>query len=127
MRVQRQQWLRPFYFNPYYPAHYPCDQYMRRPLPEVDSSQFVHSASQMDGLLTDAKKLTAYLSTSKEQAKKILAAAQASNSVLVKKLLRASGITNELETEFNPDGVRLILSYKNPDLNCCRLIVVLRW
>ncbi|WP_307430638.1 hypothetical protein [Bacillus sp. V2I10] len=100
---------------------------MRRPLPEVDSSQFVHSASQMDGLLTDAKKLTAYLSTSKEQAKKILAAAQASNSVLVKKLLRASGITNELETEFNPDGVRLILSYKNPDLNCCRLIVVLRW
>ncbi|MGM0922429.1 MAG: hypothetical protein ACQEWW_14650 [Bacillota bacterium] len=100
---------------------------MRRPLPEVDSSQFVHSASQMDGLLTDAKKLTTYLSTSKEQAKKILAAAQASNSVLVKKLLNASGITNELETEFNPDGVRLILSYKNPDLNCCRLILVLRW
>ncbi|TDL78623.1 hypothetical protein [Peribacillus frigoritolerans] len=96
-------------------------------MPEVDSSQFVHSASQMDGLMADAKKLTNYLSTSKEQAKKILAAAQESNTILVKKLLLASGITNELETEFNPDGVRLILSYKNPDLNCCRLILVLRW
>jgi hypothetical protein len=96
-------------------------------MPEIDSSQFVHSASQTDGLLTDAKKLTTYLSTSIEQTKKIMAAAQASNSVLVKKLLRASGITNELETEFNPDSLRLILSYKNPDLNCCKLILVLRW
>lgn len=96
-------------------------------MPEVDSSQFVYSASHMDGLMADAKKLTNYLSTSKEQAKKILAAAQESNTILVKKLLLASGITNELETEFNPDGVRLILFYKNPDLNCCRLILVLRW
>ncbi|UOK57525.1 hypothetical protein MGI18_24295 [Bacillus sp. OVS6] len=39
-------------------------------MPEIDSSQFVHSASQTDGLLTDAKKLTTYLSTSKEQTKR---------------------------------------------------------
>lgn len=125
MRVQRHHFSMPYF--PWFYDPFPYERYISRPFPEVDSSQFVHSASQMDGLIADAKKLTSYLSASKEQSKMIIAAAQKSNKPLVIKLLRASGIVNELDTEFNPDGMRVILFYKNPDLKCCRLILVLRW
>jgi hypothetical protein len=112
---------------PYYPWFYDQFPYIRRSFPVADASQFVQSALQMDGLMADAKKLTAYLSASKEQSKKIIEAARKSNKPLVIKLLRSSGIVNELDTEFNPDGIRLILFYKNPDLKCCSLILILRW
>lgn len=125
MRVQRHHFSMPYYqwfYNPF-----PYEQYFSRPFPEADSSQFVQSAALMDGLMADAKKITSYLTASKEQSKKIIAAAQESNKPLVNKLLRLSGIVNEVDAEFNPDGIRVNLFYKNPDLKCCSLILVLRW
>lgn len=93
-----------------------------RQYPDVNPENFSKSAKLIVTLFEDAQKMTDKLSTSSEFAKKILSLAQQSKKKEVLDLLLSLGIKNSLESEFNPDGIRIILKS-----DCCRLIVFLRW
>ncbi|MFS0863696.1 hypothetical protein [Fredinandcohnia sp. 179-A 10B2 NHS] len=114
-------------FNDYY--EYPTYQYhpYYRKLPETDPTLFNESAISMQGLMKDASHILNHLATSKPFAKKVMAAAQASNLNEVNKLLKSTGIKSEVNTSFNPDGINLKLSSKVGSTDCCQLTIALRW
>lgn len=76
----------PIPIHPY--LHYP---YPIRQLPEVKPDQFVKSAQSSMALLTDANTLITRFQ-SRDYARRVMQAAQASNSSAVNELLRTSGI-----------------------------------
>ncbi|MFC0270991.1 hypothetical protein ACFFIX_05955 [Metabacillus herbersteinensis] len=93
-----------------------------RQYPDVNPQVFSESSKLVGTLFEDAQKMTDKVSTSPEFAKRILSLAQQSKKKEVVDLLLTLGIKNTLESEFNPDGIRIILKS-----DCCQLIVVLRW
>lgn len=99
--------------------------YPFRQLPEVKPDQFVKSAQSSMALLTDARTLITRFQ-SKDYARRIMQAAQASNSNAVNELLRTSGITHLPKIKYNPDGITLDFDNKNAP-PCCYLTLKLRW
>lgn len=110
----------PIPIHPY--LYYP---YPFRQLPEVKPDQFVKSAQNSLILLTDARTLMTRFQ-SKDYARRIMQAAQSSNTNAVNELLRTSGITHLPKVKYNPDGITLDFDNKNAP-PCCYLTLKLRW
>jgi hypothetical protein len=105
----------------YYPAPY------YRKLPEVDPTLFKESAEEMRILMMDASIMLAKLADSKEFAKQVMAAAQASNDKEVDRLLKSTGIKSDVKATFNPDGLNLQLEASVGGTKSSQLTIALRW
>jgi len=106
-------------------TNYPSPYY--RKLPEVDPSLFKESAQEMRILMLDASKMLAKLAGSKEFAKQVMAAAQASNSKEVVRLLKSTGIKSDVKATYNPDSLNLKLEASVGGTKASELTIALRW
>ncbi|MCC3355744.1 hypothetical protein [Bacillus sp. REN16] len=98
-----------------------------RKLPEVDPTLFKESAEEMRILMRDASVILAKLADSKDFAKQVMAAAQASNDQEVNRLLKTTGIQSHVKATFNPDGLNLQLEASIAGTKSSLLTIALRW
>ncbi|MGM0754337.1 MAG: hypothetical protein ACQET6_20760 [Bacillota bacterium] len=122
----------PFYqpvqrpYPPTYSRTQPVFSYNRN-YPPVDSNTFMSSAGKTLILMDDAQKVLRRINSSKDFSSKFMKAAQQSNLPEVHKLLQTIGTTVQPVVSFNPDGVRLVFDEKLGQVDCCHLIVIVRW
>ncbi|MEH7237252.1 hypothetical protein [Bacillus sp. JJ1562] len=110
---------------PEHGSYYPYTDY--RKLPDVDPTLFKESAEEMRILMKDASLILAKLADSKDFAKKVMAAAQASNDKEVDRLLKTTGIQSKVKATFNPDGLNLKLEASVAGSKSSQLTIALRW
>jgi hypothetical protein len=112
-----------YYHHPYYqPEHWPSRQ-----IPPIDPTLLTKSANQTKKLMRDADIVLDRLSKSKEFGRQIMYAAQSSNPKEVKRLIQSIGVRSDINTHFTPDELQLELRSKVNDVDCCRLVIALRW
>ncbi len=102
---------------------------MNRPVyfPPIDTSLFTSSAKTMQDVVRDAGTLSHVISTSHPFAQQLMHAAQQSNNPEVRRLLQTLGIRSAINTSFDPDSIRITLSRRANNIECCRLTVSFRW
>ncbi|MEH7387456.1 hypothetical protein V7147_18875 [Bacillus sp. JJ1521] len=108
------------------PVSYYPSPYIRK-FPEVDPTLFKESAEEMRILMRDASLILAKLADSKNFAKQVMAAAQASNDDEVNRLLKSTGIQSHVKATFNPDGLNLQLEASIAGSKSSLLTIALRW
>lgn len=131
------------YYNPYpyfvYPNYYPTwamatqqpSRYLamptnstnRSPFPTINTNKLKTSAKRMKVIMQQAQLLTDKIDESEQFAHDLMDAAQLSNKTEVEKLITSTGITIKFETNYTPDGIRIIFT----DSDCCKLTVNLTW
>ena len=122
----------PFYppvQRPYSPIHRSAQPIFscNRNYPPVATNTFMSSAGKTLSLLSDAEKVLQKINTSKEFSSKFMNAAQQSNLPEVHKLLQTIGTRVQPIVSFNPDGIRIVFDEKLGQVDCCHLIVIVRW
>jgi hypothetical protein len=95
--------------------------------PPVNPNYLYESAQSSRKLMSEASILLNRLATSKEYGTKLMEAAQRSDKAEVTRLIRSVGITADVDTNYNPDGLRLEFISKINGVDCCRLLISLRW
>ncbi|WP_139187797.1 hypothetical protein [Bacillus tuaregi] len=118
-----------YYYQPnyyYHPYYYPVYVSYRQSLP-VDPTILYQSANQTKTLMKEGSMVLNKLADSKEFDKKLMSAAQISDTEEVKRLIQSIGITSDIDINFNPDGLRLEFKSKAEHTECCRLLISLRW
>lgn len=98
-----------------------------RQYPEVDPNLLYHSANESKKLMKEASIVLNKLSESKEFDAKLMYAAQASDIEEVKRLIYSIGVTSEVDVQYNPDSLRLEFTSQVANMDCCRLLIALRW
>jgi hypothetical protein len=120
-----------YYYGPqfyYPPAPYSaCYPYQRQPYPNVDANLLHQSANVTKVLMKDASTILEKLSESKEFDAQLMYAAQVSDMKEVNRLINSIGVKSKVEVHFTPDGLRLEFTSKVEPLDCCRLLIALRW
>jgi len=111
---------------PQYP-YYPIPGTYYRQYPPIDPTLFNQSAITMQKLMRDASRLLDRLAQSKQFAEKIMSAAQESHTAEVKKLIGSVGVQSKVDIYYDPDGIRITLSADVQQVQCCRLVIALRW
>ncbi|MHA7137825.1 hypothetical protein ACRTEV_11140 [Rossellomorea arthrocnemi] len=120
----------PFYppiQRPYPPIYSRAQPSYNRNYPPVETKTFMSSAGKTLSLMEDAQKVLQRIKTSDEFSSKFMRAAQQSNLPEVHKLLQTIGTKVQPVVSFNPDGVRLVFDEKLGQVDCCHLIVIVRW
>lgn len=108
----------PYYYQPYLPP---------RQYPPVDPTQFFESAGEMRSLMQDASLVLNRMADSMEFTEKVMNAAQESKMDEVEQLIKSTGISSEVEISFNPDAIRLEFIAMTDGVECCRLLITIRW
>ncbi|WP_173107404.1 hypothetical protein [Bacillus sp. KH172YL63] len=122
----------PFYppvqrpFSPIHPRAQPVFS-TNRTYPPIDTQTFMSSAGKTLSLMKDAEMVLKKIQSSKEFSRKFMNAAQQSNLPEVHRLLQTIGTTVQPVVSFNPDGIRLVFDEKLGQVDCCHLIVIVRW
>ncbi|MFD2762155.1 hypothetical protein [Lentibacillus juripiscarius] len=113
----------------YYPHHYPHMPYWsdRPQYPTIDTSLLHQSANETKKLMNDANIIIDRLAESQQFSTEVMNAAQMSDHEKVKSLMHSTGIASDVETQFNPDGLRLIFKSQIDGKDCCKLRIALRW
>ncbi|WP_456278597.1 hypothetical protein [Bacillus sp. AK128] len=105
----------------------PFKQEIIREFPEVDTTMFKESAVTFKQMLKDASTVLNELAEHKDFAYEVMSAAQHSNTSKVEKLIESTGISSDVKTSFNPDGITFKFKEKVPGADCCKLSMTLRW
>jgi hypothetical protein len=125
-----------YFYRTYPPMLYPQPGYNTYPVfplpsyrqyPPVDPTLFSQSAIAMQKLMKDGSLILKKLAESKEFASKVMSAAQESDTKKVQQLIQSIGIQSKVDIYYNPDGIRLTLSSKVEQIDCCKLAISLRW
>ena len=122
-----------YYGSTYHPIAYHHDPYPAFPptyyrqYPPIDPTLFNKSAVTMQRLMGDASRLLDRLARSRRFAHKIMSAAQESQTAEVKKLIESIGVQSKVDLYYDPDGIRITLSENIEQVECCRLVIALRW
>lgn len=95
--------------------------------PPVNPNHLYESAQSSRKLMSEASILLDRLATSKEFDAKLMEAAQRSDTAEVTRLIRSLGITANVNAQYNPDGLRLEFTSTINGVECCRLLISLRW
>ncbi|MGE6629912.1 inner spore coat protein [Bacillus sp. NPDC077027] len=114
-----------FYYVPYPVLQYPAmPQHLRVPTtyPPVDAHSFQNAAKESMRLVEDAKLITNQIGHSLSFAKRIMEAAEHSDTASVIQLLKQIGVKSAVDIRFSPEGIRIYLS-----LSSSRLFLLLRW
>ena len=112
-----------YYHHSYYPPAFGS----ARPIPAVNPELLYKSANQTKKLMREANLVLDKISQSKEFDRKLMYAAQASNVEEVKRLIRSIGVASDIDIHFTPDGFRVEFRSKVEDIDCCKVIIALRW
>ncbi|RYG73009.1 hypothetical protein EU245_07965 [Lentibacillus lipolyticus] len=112
----------PGHYYPHVPYRPARPQY-----PTVDTSLLSQSANETKKLMNDANTIIDKLAESQEFSTEVMNAAQTSNHEKVKSLMHSTGIASNVDTQFNPDGLRLIFKSQIDGQDCCKLRIALRW
>ncbi|GAA0595378.1 hypothetical protein GCM10009001_09360 [Virgibacillus siamensis] len=116
----------PFYCQnpscPNSPHHQPRQQY-----PDVDAALLYESANETKSLMEDAGTVLNQLADSESFGAELMYAAQASDMEEVERLIQTTGITSDVDIDFNPDGLSMSFSSQVDELECCKLRIALRW
>jgi hypothetical protein len=106
------QYMRCFYCSKpilYFPCTASHVHYLSRIYPEVTPEKFQKSAGSILELLPQADLFLKKVKKSQDFAKKIRSLAQEGNTNEVKKHINASGITSEINVDYNPDQITILL------------------
>lgn len=119
----------PYYYYPWYDVYqtYHSGQMPRQNYPEVDPTVFKESAEAFRDLLNDASGILQRLSESEDFAFEVMDAAQQNDFERVQALLESTGIHNEVEVDYNPDGITMTMQANVEGADCCHLTMDLRW
>lgn len=111
-------------FRPLLPRPTPAYSY-----PPIDATVLRRSALlTQQNLLKQADQMLLKLSSSEDLSHRIMVVAQQGQTDEVKRLLRSTGVTSDIEVKYNPDSIRIELSTPNPNsVPCCKLSVDLLW
>ncbi|MBV2197275.1 hypothetical protein KQR56_05445 [Bacillus velezensis] len=107
---------------------YPCFPVFAAPYRHPAPSAPVHadiltaSAKETAGMLEDARLLLARLSASKSLRAVSSPQLQSSDTATVKRLIKQTGIKNDFDVTYNPDGIRVSLIREQS-----RFTIALRW
>ncbi|RSK28414.1 hypothetical protein EJF36_16925 [Bacillus sp. HMF5848] len=112
----------PIIYNWSYPPQFRAYSY-----PEVNPDLFNQSAIAMQKLMKEASLVLKKIADSKQFAMKLMSAAQESNLAQVDELIKSTGISSKVDTSYTPDGIKLKLSSKAGDTDCCHLTISMRW
>ncbi|WP_064092842.1 hypothetical protein [Rossellomorea aquimaris] len=107
------------YFRPFH-SHY-------RSFPQVETKTFMSSSDKTLVLLDNAKTVLDRIKSDKNFAFQLMNAAQKSNNQEVHKLITSTGIKVQPIVTFNPDGMRLVFDQTLGEVDCCHVIVIVRW
>ncbi|WP_237712886.1 hypothetical protein [Bacillus methanolicus] len=125
-----------FYSNSYYyPYVFPYVQYLSnydrpypyRIYPPVNPNLLMGSAKQMKIIMRDALRIIDKISVSKQFAHDLMNAAQESKTEVVKSLILSTGVIRMPVLKFNPDGLYMRFEGKFDNVDCCHLVLQLRW
>ena len=108
--------------NPYYPTHLPY-----RSPPKADPDMFMNSARQTRLLLKNADLLLQKLADSKPLSLDIMNAAQESKHEKVTELVKSTGVEKISEVTYNPNGLIVTFIDEPNNIDCCHLILKIRW
>lgn len=97
------------------------------PYPGVDSELLYESAKQSTKLMKEASMVLDKLASSREFGARLMNVAQHSNTQEVERLIHSVGITSDVKINYNPDGLELEFHSKVQSLDCCKLLISLRW
>ncbi|WP_173916869.1 hypothetical protein [Halobacillus sp. Marseille-Q1614] len=111
-----------YYPNYYYPMYWPVRYYR-----QVDAELLHGSAVESKKLMKDASLVLDMLADSKEFDEQLMQAAEQSNEQEVKRLIDSIGVSSKVEVHYNPDGLRLEFSSQLHGVDCCKLLIALRW
>lgn len=114
----------PFHGNRPSPQTYMNQQ---RVLPATAPDTLMASAGKTLSLMDDAKMVLGRINSSREFASKLMTAAQQSNLPEVHRLLQTIQTRVQPVVSFNPDGVRFVFDEKLGQVDCCHLIVSVKW
>lgn len=99
----------------------------RPSFPPVNPGHLNDSANESRKLMVEASKLLDRLATSKDFATALMEAAQRSETAEVERLIRSIGITSRVDVKYNPDGLHVEFKAEVGGVECCRLVIALRW
>lgn len=119
-----------FYQRFYYPSSYRKQQkpyFPQSPFPPVNIEKFDISAHQFQKLMEQAKLFVNKIATSAPFAYELMDAAQRSDKKRVEEMIRSTGITIAFRVQFTPTAIQIILNNSTEKLNCCELLVSLKW
>ncbi|MDY0396161.1 hypothetical protein ACFSMW_02640 [Virgibacillus halophilus] len=95
--------------------------------PPVDINVFSKSAASFQTLMKDAELFVKRVSTSSTFAREIMNAAQQGDKPKVQSLVSSTGITEKVDVQYNPDQLRISLTSKAEQPECCKLTLAFRW
>ena len=87
----------------------------------------IKSAHKMQTLVQDAALVLGKINSSKQFAVDLMSAAQQSDKVKVERMIRSTGVRNFPEITYSPVGLHLKFSGDVGKVDCCHLIIDLRW
>ncbi|MEH7651632.1 inner spore coat protein [Bacillus safensis] len=116
-----------FYYVPYPALQVPAMSLAYPPrtpmtFPPVDAHSFQRAAKESARLVADASLITQQISSSLPFAKRIMEAAERSDSTSVIRMLKQIGVKSGIDIRFSPEGIRIYLS-----LASSRLFLLLQW
>lgn len=122
------------FFYAFYPvyAYYPGSYRIRvddvRPAyPPVNVQVFTKSVASFRKLMKDAELFMNKVSTSNSFAHDVMDAAQKGDKAKVQSLVSSTGITEKVDVQYNPDQLRISLTPKSEQVECCKLTFAIRW
>jgi hypothetical protein len=107
---------------PYSPAY----SSYRSP-PRIDTTIFMNSARQTQLFIRDADLILRKLAGSKQFSLNIMNAAQESKHAQVTELIKSTGIKKVPVASYSPNGLTLTFTDEQNDIDCCHLILKVRW
>lgn len=97
------------------------------PFPPIKVEELDKSARKFQHLMSQANLLIGKIVESKSFARELMTAAQLSNEKMVLELIRSTGISIDVRTDFTPSGIRIFLDNKERPGECCDLLIALKW
>ncbi|WP_053367575.1 hypothetical protein [Bacillus sp. FJAT-27245] len=94
-----------------------------RVYPPAVPDMLMASARKVRPALTEAGILADKIAGSRDFSKRIMEAAQASKTEIVKSLIASAGIRKDVRIIYDPDGITIVLA----DPGCCGVSITLRW
>lgn len=114
------------YYRNLYPSHYHSYYPVREPA-QLDPTMFMVSARQTQELLKDGKLILEKIASSKPFSVDIMRWARSSNKAKVEELIKSTGIKQKPQISYNPNGLIVTLINDQNDIDCCHLILKIRW
>lgn len=99
----------------------------KSPFPPVNIEKFDISAHQFQRLMEQARLFVNKIVNSSQFAYELMDAAQRSDKNKVEEMIRTTGITIAFHVQFTPTAIQIILDNSTEKVNCCQLLVGLKW